>query len=259
MLEVKANALEESFDAILQADRIAGLEERDRHARRGAADAGGAGKPPTAAMAPRDRTPIRCARPLPSDICGAALRRSRAQELLGCDAGRRWLCRAARDRPDDRGGAQGDFADPCGRQCRAHRDGRLSQAGDDRWCGLGLGLRNGIARRDRYADLPGNRATFWRALCQPGRQPGDAGRCAVRCRKLARRRDRLASLRARRVRRSSAATARTSPRGFLHLRDDQRGRQCARASARFNMSLRARRAALRRPIRRTSSSISFRH
>ncbi len=28
MLEVKANALEESFDAILQADRIAGLEER---------------------------------------------------------------------------------------------------------------------------------------------------------------------------------------------------------------------------------------
>ncbi len=28
MLEVKANVLEESFDAILQADRIAGLEER---------------------------------------------------------------------------------------------------------------------------------------------------------------------------------------------------------------------------------------
>ncbi len=257
MLEVKANALEESFDAILQADRIAGLEERidtlDEALKVQMERAG------AAAARRRQRQRGRSgARGLHRALSASRDRgRSRAQELLGRKRWGRRLCCAARDRRDDRGGAESHLADPRHRQCRAHGLCGLSQAGDDGRRGLGLGRGDGIAHRNRHADLPGNRAALRRALCQSGRQPGDAGRRAVRRRELAGRRDcaRVCAGRGRRVRERQRGP--TSPRASSAIPPPTRRMRTA-TSGRCNMWPRGLRVHSRRPIRRTSSSTSSR-
>ena len=128
-----------------------------------------------------------------------------------------------------------DLADPRDRQRREGGHRRVSQAGDDRRHAVGLGGGDRRAAGDGDADLRRDRAADGRALRQSGGEPGDARRCGVRRRGVAGGRDRDASSRGPRARRSSTATGVNRPKGFLTKPVTRRRRCDAARSGRCNI------------------------
>ena len=207
MVEVKADALEQSFEAFEdEDDGVAALKAELETAEgedRGGRDRG------AAAGARRGEVGGSCElrRPISPARDRERARDQGDRQLVRRD---RRLCGAARRSTGDRRDADGDLADPRDRQCREGRQRRLSQADRQRRHAVGLGRLRGGAAGDRHADLHRNRAGR-RASSTPTRRR--RSRCStMRCstsRSGWRTRSRPSS-RGPKARRSSAAPASAS-------------------------------------------------